>query len=250
MVNNELYLYEASSKIYKCQFCKYTNSNKHKMGNHYEMKHKHLIRSDMTGYQWLYYITTKKDHGSCIICGNNTDFNEQTMKYSRFCNNPICKQKYREIFKNRMISKYGKIHLLDDPEKQKEMLANRKISGSYKWNDGSAIFTYTGSYELDFLKYLDTVLNWNSSDIISPSPHVYLYKYNDKDHFYIPDFFIPSMKLEIEIKDDGSALNINQESREKDKIKDDLMRSNNSFMNYLKIVNKDYREFNDIIQGD
>ena len=34
----------------------------------------------------------------------------------------------------------------------------------------------------------------------------------------MPDAFIPSMNLEVEIKDDGSALNINAESREKDKI--------------------------------
>lgn len=251
MMNNESYIYEAArQKIYRCQFCKYTNTEKQKMGRHYEMKHRDLIRPDMSGYQWFYFLQTKKDHGECIMCKSNTDFNEQTMKYSRFCNNPICKQQYREIFKNRMISKYGKIHLLNDPEKQKEMLSKRRISGSYKWSDGSVTFTYTGSYELDFLKYLDTMLKWKSSDIISPSPHIYTYRYKNNDHFYIPDFYIPSMKLEIEIKDDGSALNINAESREKDKIKDELMRTNRSFMNYLKIINKDYREFKNIIQGD
>jgi hypothetical protein len=149
-----------------------------------------------------------------------------------------------------MISRYGKIHLLDDPEKQKEMLANRKISGSYKWSDGSGYFNYTGSYELDFLKYLDTILNWTSSDILAPSPHIYTYKYGDKDRFYIPDFFIPSLNMEIEIKDDGSALNINKDSREKDKIKEELMKSNTTFVKYLKIVNKDYTEFKKIIQGE
>ena len=44
--------------------------------------------------------------------------------------------------------------------------------------------------------------------------------------------------MEIEIKDDGSARNINQESREKDKIKEDLMRSISNIVNFIKIVNK------------
>lgn len=237
-------------KIYRCQFCKFVNKDKYTMGRHYEMKHKELIRPDMTGFQWFYFLLTKKDHGSCIICGNNTEFNEQTMKYSRFCNNPKCKETYREQFKNRMIGKYGKIHLLDDPEKQKEMLGNRRISGIYTWSDGSSQFKYTGTYELDFLKYLDTVLHWKSTDILAPSPHIYEYQYDNKTHFYIPDFFIPSLALEVEIKDDGSALNINKDSREKDKIKDELMRSNMTFFKYIKIINKNYTEFLNLIRGD
>jgi hypothetical protein len=149
-----------------------------------------------------------------------------------------------------MISKYGKVHLLDDPEKQKEMLANRKISGVYNWSDGSSVFKYTGTYELDFLRYLDTILHWSSDDILAPSPHTYLYKYDNKDHFYIPDFFIPSMNIEIEIKDDGSALNINKDSREKDKIKDELMRSNIVYVNYIKIINKNYTDFLKLVRSE
>ena len=56
------------------------------------------------------------------------------------------------------------------------------------------------------------------------------------------------MNLEIEIKDDGSALQINEDSRNKDKIKDDLMRSNGSFFDYIKIVNKNYNEFNKLLK--
>jgi len=220
------------------------------MGQHYEYKHKDLIRPDMTGYQWLYFLLTKKDHGSCIICHNNTDFNEKGMKYSRFCNNPECKQKYREDFKNKMFGVYHKIHLLDDPEMQKKMLASRSISGEYKWSDGSAKFTYTGSFEEDFLKFLDTQLHWPSSDVMAPSPHTYQYEYGAKTHFYIPDAYIPSLNLEVEIKDDGSALNINPESRAKDKIKDNLMKTNENNVNYIKIINKRYDEFLQWIRGD
>jgi hypothetical protein len=247
-------------KVYRCQFCKYsvavnkndkgTKSAKYKMGNHYETQHKSMIPPDMTGYRFFYYLLTKKSKGSCVICHNETDFNENTMKYSRFCNNPACKQKYKEERDKRMIDKYGKVHLLDDPEMQKKMQQGRRIAGVYTWSNGKDKFNYLSSYELDFLKYLDNQLHWVPSDIIAPSPHIYTYEYKEKSHYYMPDFFIPSMNLEIEIKDDGSAKNINQESREKDIIKDNLLKSLNNIVNYIKIVNKDYTKFIELIKEE
>jgi len=246
-------------RLYRCQHCKYTvpvnkekgkRSAKWKMGNHYDTKHKDLLPPGMSGYRWFYFLLTKKDKGSCVICHNETDFNEATMKYSRFCNNPQCKQKYKEERDNRMIKKYGKVYLLDDPEMQKKMQAGRKIAGVYTWSDGKTKFPYLSSYELDFLRYLDIELHWPISDIMAPSPHTYSYEYKGKSHFYMPDFFIPSLNLEVEIKDDGSAKNINQESREKDKIKEELMKSLSNVFNYIKIVNKDYSLFNEMIKGE
>lgn len=219
------------------------------MGEHYQSKHRNLIPEDMSGYQWFYYLLTKKGRGSCIICHNETEFNELTMKYSRFCDNPACKYKYKQQRDRRMICKYGKVYLLDDPEVQKKMQQGRKIAGIYNWSDGKSKFPYLSSYELHFLKYLDLELHWPASDIIAPSPHTYMYEYKGKSHFYMPDFFIPSLNLEIEIKDDGSAKNINQESREKDKIKDELMRSCSNLVDYIKIVNKDYTAFRELIKA-
>lgn len=236
-------------RIYKCTICKFTHKDKQTMGKHYQLKHRDSIPDNMSGYQWFYYLLTGKDRGSCIICKQNTEFNEVTMKYSRFCPNPECKNKYREEFKNRMIKKYGKIHLLNDPEKQKEMLANRRISGHYDWHDKSVRIPYTGSFELDFLKFLDIQLNWNSNDIMFPSPHVFTYEYNGTSHFYIPDGYIPSLNLQIEIKDGGGALNINKDSRAKDVIKDELMRSMHTYFSYIRIDNKNYTEFIKLIKG-
>lgn len=245
-------------KIYRCQHCNFSvaenkdakgiNSAKHKMGEHYELKHKDLLPPEMTGYQWFYFLLTKKDHGSCVMCKKETAFNEITMKYSRFCDNPLCKQKYKEERDRRMMAKYGKIYLTDDPEMQKKMLANRRIAGVYTWSDKKSQFGYVSSYELHFLKYLDETLHWPASDLMAPSPHTYMYEYKDKQHFYIPDFFIPSLNLEIEIKDDGSARNINAESREKDIIKDSTMKSLSNIINYIKIVNKDYTKFEELVK--
>lgn len=248
-------------KIYRCQYCGYSvtvtntikkgpKSAKWKMGNHYETKHKELLPPDMTGYQWFYFLLTKKDHGSCVECHNPTKFNEITMKYSRFCDNPACKQKYKEERDRRMLKKHGKLYLTDDPEFQKKMQQGRRIAGIYNWSDNKTTVPYLSSYECDFFRHLDRDLNWPASDIIAPSPHTYVYEYKGKEHFYIPDAFLPSINCEVEIKDDGSAKNINQESREKDKIKDDLMRSCSNLFNYIKIVNKDYTQFEEMIKKE
>lgn len=249
-------------KIYRCQYCKYNiplNGNmskkekigaKQKMGKHYDEQHKSLIPPDMDGYRWFYFLLTKKNKGNCVKCHDETDFNRNTMKYSRFCNNPRCKQLYKEERDKRMMDKYGKITLLDDPEMQKKMQAGRKISGIYTWSDKSAQFSYVGSYELDFLKYLDTVLHWPSSDLFSPSPHTYVYEYNGDTHYYMPDFFIPSLSLEIEIKSSERMQYQNQESRDKELIKDQMMKSLSNIVNYSLILNKDYTEFEMLLKKE
>jgi len=218
------------------------------MGEHYENVHKHLLPTDMSGYQWFYFLLTKKEQGSCVICKRTTKFNEIAMKYSRFCEDPKCKQKYKEERDKRMIGKFGKLYLTDEEAHQKKMLLGRKISGIYTWSNSTKI-PYTGSYELDFLKYLDTELHWVSSDILSPSPHSYVYEYDGAKHFYIPDFFIPSLNLEIEIKSEKNK-NINQDSRDKDKIKDELMRTNSNLFNYIKILEKEYQEFLELVKEE
>ena len=247
-------------KTYKCIYCKYTVMTeknkkdvitaKHKMGKHYEDKHKDMLPDGMSGYRWFYYTLTKKDKGSCVICKNETDFNEITMKYARFCNNPQCKQKYKEERDKRMIEKYGKVHLLDDPEQQKKMLENRRIAGTYNWSDGKTKIQYVSTYECDFLRHLDQDLHWPAADIIMPSPHTYSYDYDGKSHYYIPDAFIPSLSLEIEIKSKQRMDKQNPVSREKEVLKDELMKSLSNIINYIIIFDKDYTEFNKIIQKD
>jgi hypothetical protein len=227
-----------------------TKSAKWKMGNHYEMKHKELLPPDMDGYRWFYYLLTKKSKGSCVMCKNETEFNRTTMKYARFCDNPQCKQRYREQRDRRMIAKYGKAYLTDDPDQQKKMQAGRKIGGIYNWSDGHSKFPYLSSYELDFLKYLDLELKWPASDLVAPSPHTYTYKYHDEDHFYMPDFYIPTENLEIEIKSAARMENQNQESREKEVEKIKLMQSCSNMVNFIIIFDKKYDEFNRLIITD
>jgi len=248
-------------KIYRCMYCAYSaipnknkkgiHSAKYMMGKHYETKHKSMLPPDMDGYRFFYWSITGKQNGSCVMCKSPTDFNYVTMKYSRFCNSPACKQKYKEERDRRMIAKYGKVYLLDDPIMQQKMLQGRKISGTYTWSDGVTKFPYVGSYEQDFLRHMDKDLHWPVGDLIMPSPHTYTYKFKNEDHFYIPDAFIPSMNCEIEMKSTvRHEKQNNPDSREKEKIKDELMKSCSNIINYVKIDDKNYSEFDALIQKE
>lgn len=237
--------------MYKCKICgkKYTDLSG--LYNHIESKHADMIPKDMSVQQYYYYTKTGKLNGNCVMCKQPTTWNKNTNKYNRFCNNPKCKEKYAKIMKDRMIAKYGKVHLLNDPEKQREMLSKRKISGTYEWSDGKSETTYTGSYELDFLKTMDLFFEWDPEDILMPSPHTYTYRYEGEDKFYIPDVFIPSLDLEIEIKDGGDNPNnhykIQAVDKEKEKLKDEVLKSQKNF-HYVKITNKNYTNFFDFLK--
>lgn len=242
-------------KVYKCPHCGAKYKSLQTWGNHMASVHPELIPSGWSYARYFYYVLTGKDHGTCIVCKKDTEWNEGSQKYERFCNDPKCKQEYREMFKNRMMKKYGKVHLLNDPDQQRKMLAGRKISGMYTFKNGQQV-GYVGSYEKDFLYMLDRFLQFNPDDLMMPSPHTYEYDYknpndveNEGKHFFIPDAYIPSLNLEIEIKQNT---NMHPKLLKIDKVKelqkDELMKSLPN-VNYIKIVEKDYTEFFKLI-GD
>ena len=227
--------------IFICKLCREKYSSLDGLYSHLESEHGDAIPEDMCVEQFYYFLKTGKEHGKCVECGKPTLWNDKTKKYKRFCEDPECMEKYKETVRNRMIGKYGKVNLLNDPEQQRKMLMNRKISGLYDFN--GVKIPYVGSYELDFLKTMDLFLDWDPTDIIMPSPHNYYYMYNGEKKFYIPDVFIPSLGLEIEIKDGGNNPNMHHKiqdvDKEKERLKDEVM-STQKIHHYIKITNKNY----------
>lgn len=235
----------AKKKRLYCKHCDFFCFSPDDLAAHTEKKHADLIPPEMDSWQYLYYLRTGKTHGTCVVCKGDTGWNKKTHKYHRFCKNPKCKEKYIETFRNRMIGKYGKTTLLNDPEHQKKMLANRKISGEYLWRDHSTKSTYTGSYERSFLEFLDQIVEMSPQDVMAPSPHTYWYIYEGQKHFYMPDVFIPSLGVEIEIKDGGSNPNTHHKIQQVDKVKEllkDAVLAKGHY-DYLKIVDKDNEKF-------
>jgi len=235
------------SKNFKCPYCNKKYLNKQALYNHIEIKHEDYISEEFPPSRLYFNYINNKEVGSCVICKKPTEWNNVTERYNRFCSEK-CKDKYVEEFQKRMIRVHGKTtqQMLQDPEMQKKMLSNRKISGKYKWSDNSAEIQYTGSYELDFLKFLDLFMHFESEDIISPAPQVFTYNDNGTKRFYIPDFYIPSINTLVEIKDGQDNRN-NHPNRigrdaEKEKLKDEIMRNQRDY-NFVKVVNKDYSIF-------
>ena len=230
-----------ANSIFKCKICNEKYTSLEGLYSHIEEEHSALIPPDMSVEQYYYYLKTGREHGSCVVCKGKTPWNPKTKKYHRFCGDPDCKAKYKETVDQRMIGKYGKVNLLNDPDHQRKMLMNRSISGHYDFDGVSK--PYVGSYELDFLKTMDLFLNWDPKDIEMPSPHTYYYEYNGEKHFYIPDAFIYSLGLEIEIKDGGNNPNMHHKiqdvDKEKERLKDEVMH-NQKLHHYIKLTNKNY----------
>lgn len=232
----------------KCLICKKKFVDKIKLVSHISRCHSDVIPKDWSASRYENYLRTGQTHGKCVECGIDTEWNESTMKYHRYCSNPDCKKKAREKAKANYISKWGKITRLDEPDIQKKMVYGRKNSGEYKWSDHSnnEPIMYDSTYGLDFLKMCDVFLDMDGSDMMGPSPNVYYYIYENKKHFYIPDFYIPSINLEVEIKDGGDNPNMHPKIQAVDKVKESLkdkVMESQTDVKYIKICNKQYDKF-------
>ena len=164
-------------KKYKCPYCD-KRLDKVKLITHIENNHEDMIPQDHTPTRIVFNVINKKDRGKCIVCGKESLWNEDKCRYNRLCENPACKVKYKNMVEKRIVNTYGKTSrdMLLDPQHQEKMLANRKISGTYKFSDGG-IRTYTGSYEKKTLEFFDKVFNCKSEDIASPGPVIeYVFK--------------------------------------------------------------------------
>lgn len=227
-------------KTYKCPFCNRKYLNKDALYDHMESSHEDDLNG-LPGKQVYFNFTNKyaltKGFGKSVISGKPTKFNMITGRYERFL--PEEKESYRKYFINNM-KRAGKEDIMKDMEHQKKMLANRKISGIYIYSDGTK-FTYTGSYEKKFLEYLDTILNWPSSDIMAPAPQLFPYKKPDNsEHIHIPDFYISSLNLIVNIK---SAENQHYRLRDVDIERSQDAAIKNSNFNYIKIYDNQFTKF-------
>lgn len=236
---------------FKCPLCNKNFVSIQTLESHVEKHHAEQLESGISPEQYVFNMRNHKTSGTCIMhgkvssCRKTTEFNKKTRKYNRICSNPKCKTAYVEEFKNRMINKYGREHLLNDPEVQKLMLGNRSISDTYKFSDGTSI-VYTGTYELEFLQYMNLALEWPSEDLISPAPFTIYYEFEGNKLFYIPDFYIPSLDLIVEVK--GTNKHYQKREEAKEKAKDNAAQKTKH--NYIKIVDKDYDDFlSGLIEG-
>lgn len=230
----------------RCPFCSMIFNDKQKYCHHIALKHNEQVPPELEPLEYAYSLLVHKDVGRvCVMCKKNpVHFNQDTLKYERLCDRPQCKEEYVKMMKSRMVKVYGHEHLLNDADMQRKMLYNHANARDYIW-DNDHKFRIIGTYEEDFLNKLKS-LGWSPNDIIAPSPNNYWYKWGDgTQHLYIPDFFIPSLTLDVEIKQGGFNDSYMEHNRDIEHRKDLMMQRmcEKSGRHYIKIMDKDYTEF-------
>lgn len=145
------------------------------------------------------------------------------------------------------MKKAGKEDIMKDMAHQKEMLAARKISGTYIYSDGTK-FTYTGSYEKKFIAYLDAFLSYPSSSIMMPAPQIFTYidPETKEEKAHIPDCYLQDINCIVNIK---SSENMHYRLRdiEREMAQDKAIKA--SSFNYIKIYDNHFDKFLEAIQN-
>jgi len=160
-----------NQRKYKCPYCDYRNI-KSELIDHINDNHEDLIPKGYTAARVVFNMINKKEHGSCIICRKETQWDENKCRYNRLCERKECHDEYvKYAHRNTNIEEK-----LRDPEFQQKMLAGRGISGEYKFTGGYKV-SYCGSYEKKLLEFMDKFLHVRPEDIQSPGP-VIEYEYN------------------------------------------------------------------------
>lgn len=233
----------------KCPICDRPFIDTSSVIRHIDKEHSSQIPENWSASRYENYLRTGKTHGTCVICKEETPWNEATGKYCRMCTKESCRKTARDLAEKNLMKAKGITHsqMLSDPDFQRKMIYSKKTSGSYKFNDGkkSVDIMYDSSYGKDFLEMLEFFMGFCSDDIMGPSPNTYTYIYDNKQHFYIPDYYIPSLNLEVEIKDGGSNPNNHPKIQKVDKVKESLkdQAMKKAKVNYVKVINKNYESF-------
>lgn len=235
----------ASSRKYKCIFCN-KSFERPKLASHIDKYHDDML-CDEKGYtanRIVFDICNKKEpvgagYGVCRICKKPTEWDDKSVRYKPYCSER-CKEQARKNYEKNMLRVYGKTTLLDDIEWQEtKMLANRGISGKYRWSDGT-YKTYVGSYEKKFLEFCDNVLGINSEDLLTPGPTIY-YEYEGKEHTWITDAIYLPYNLVFDIKDGGNNKNTREmpEYRAKQLMKEKFITDQGEY-NYIRLTNNEF----------
>ncbi len=235
-------------KKFKCPFCEF-KFDREKLSRHIDKYHQDMIPEGYTAGRLAFNAINKKETGRCIICHKPSPWNEDKQRYERLCGSKKCHDQYLQMCEKRMKAKYNgktKEDFLNDPKFQDKMLKGRSISGDYKFEDGG-VLPYVGSYERNFLEFMDKFLHVKSEDIQAPGPTIE-YFYQGKKHFWITDFYYIPYNIVLDIKDGGKNPNNRAMDtyREKQIEKEKAIQKTNKF-NYLRLTDNQFDQLLDMV---
>ena len=156
---------------------------------------------------------------------------KETMLKKYGVTNPMQSKELMQKQFDSMQNRYGHAH----PYQIKEFFDKAQISGKMarKYKDTGLI--YRGSYEKDFLDNY-----YGKIDIVEPP--VFKYTFNGSERVYLPDFYIPSLNLIIEIK---SSYYLKKYKKKCDEKAEAVKLAG---FNFIMIIDKDYSQFNTLFQ--
>lgn len=141
--------------------------------------------------------------------------------------NPMKSEKIYNKFKKNNLIKYG----CEFPAQNLEIFIKTQKSG-LKIKEYKGI-NYQGTYELDFLKKMESLNLLNKIEDIEPIE----YLFENSTHFYFPDFYIKECNLIVEIKSSHTFEKHYLKNIEKKKS------CERKLYNFIFIIEKDYTEF-------
>lgn len=221
-------------------------------------KSKIIVKCDLCGSEreilYSTYIDSTKNKTEMYLCKgvcSNIKREETNMKLYGVKN---CFQNNDKIdkIKHTMIERYGVEHNMqtqkclndrvetyrknygcDNPTQNHDILIKSFSNGNKIKNFRNTIIYYQGSYELDFLeKYYDKIS-------IERGPSI-KYLYDGLNKVYHSDFYIRELNLIIEIKSSYWYKKFKNKIKcQKDEVEKEY--------NYILIINKNYEEFNELI---
>ena len=228
-----------TDRTFKCPYCN-ERFTRVKLIDHIEDEHEDMIPQNYTAARVVFNMINKKEYGTCVQCGKETEWNDNTWRYERYCSEK-CLKEYVATAKARMIKTYGKAYLLDEPDHQEKMLKGRGISGEYKFKDGG-VRSYCGTFEKKLLEFFDKGLECNSKDIETPGP-VIEYEFEGKKHFWITDDYYSPANLVFDVKDGGDNPNTREmpEYRAKQEAKEAAILKQGKY-NYIRLTNNNFTQ--------
>jgi hypothetical protein len=141
--------------------------------------------------------------------------------------NPMKSEQVYNKFKKTNLKKYG----CEFPAQNSEIFIKTQKSG-LKMKEYKGI-NYQGTYELDFLKKLESLNLLSKIGNIQPIE----YLFENSTHFYFPDFYIPECNLIVEIKSTHTFEKHYSKNIEKRKSCQEKL------YNFIFIIEKDHAEF-------
>lgn len=227
-------------KKYKCPYCE-LRLPRRTLADHIEESHKDMIPEGFSANRVAFNTINKKTMGYCTICRGEAPWNEELCRYERLCGKPECIKASAKLAEQRT----HRHRDMKNTDAAINMVYNKKMSSSYKFPDGGSI-PYVGSYEKEFLKFMDEIMHFKSSDF-SDVPTIE-YTFQGKKHRWYPDFYLITYNLVIEIKDGGNNPNkaIPTEAREKQLAKEKALKKNTNY-NYIRLSNKNHAQFLEVL---